>query len=278
MKLKLLTISTLIVALALVWQSSSIGYGTDNGAGATGAPGETAGCSCHGLGGSYGTTVSVQVLSGATPIASYVPGTLYDVKITINNSAGTPVRRGFQAVCLKTSNNAAVNAFSNASAGVQFLTLAGRQYAEHNAPSVSNIFTFKWTAPAAGTGGVTLYAAGLNANNNNASSGDGYNKTSLALTEAVATAANDIETKGLELSIVGNPATEVLNLNLFANENNAFALQLVDALGRVVRTEKLSTAAGENQISVDIRTLPIGNYFVRVQSGAIFSIRQFIKI
>ena len=93
--------------LAFVFSSNSGGRASSAGAGNTSAPGETGTCaSCH-SGGSFGASLSVQVFNAGTttPVTNYMPGTTYDLKVTVTNSSGSPAGYAFQMVALKNSTN-----------------------------------------------------------------------------------------------------------------------------------------------------------------------------
>lgn len=145
------------------------GPGTGGLGDRTGSPVSSATCTqCH-SGGSFGASVSVQVLSGATPVTSYTGGNTYTVIYTVTGSASG---YGFQGGAL-TSTNAAGGAFSAPSANAQLVTISGRPYFEHdNGASATGVFQATWTAPTAFTGNVTFYGIGLAVNGNGGTSGD----------------------------------------------------------------------------------------------------------
>lgn len=194
-KIRLLGSVFLLSFIYIVLNSSSAGRATAANDDKTGAAGQTCG-SCH-SGGSYGTvTTTIQAFAQGTTnaVTSYTAGTVYDIKVTISNTTGTPVGYGFEFTCLTTPGNAAVaNVYTNLSSNtkqklVTTGTFNGRRYTEHSGVSASNIFTFSWTAPAAGTGSVKFYAAGVCVNGANQDNGDKASAgTTLTLTESVST-------------------------------------------------------------------------------------------
>ncbi|MBK7148840.1 MAG: SprB repeat-containing protein [Bacteroidetes bacterium] len=171
--------------------SSSGGRATAANDDRTGAPGSSGTCgNCHG-GGAFGTvTLNIEIFSQGTsnPITAYSGGTTYDMKVTVNKSSGTPAGYGFQLISLTTPGNAPVsNPYTNLSTNVKqkiFTSggLNGRRYVEHNGVTSNNVFSFRWTAPTAGTGPVRFYAAGIAANGSS-SSGDNAGTTTLTLNE-----------------------------------------------------------------------------------------------
>lgn len=188
MKAKRLLLSFFfVVVVGIIITARSGGPAAQLGAGYTGAPGEGNCSSCH-FGGSYGTVtpvIEIFQVGTSTAVTAYTAGTQYDMRVTVNNSAGTPIRRGFQMTTLRVSNNQALAGYSNLGAGVQQAVAGGRTYVEHSSPSVSNQFTFRWTAPASGTGSVRFYASGNCVNNNGGSDGDIAGTANLILPEIV---------------------------------------------------------------------------------------------
>ena len=141
--------------------------------GKTGAPGEGSCTDCHSAnGGGYNgnlmiTGIPVLIEAGET----------YTVTVTTAYTNGSPVKSGFQMVCLNSSNNNS-GTFSNPSVNTTLTTSGGRTYFEHNparnfngAGSLS--WTVDWTAPNGPDGMViTFYANSMIANGNNGTGGD----------------------------------------------------------------------------------------------------------
>jgi len=140
-----------------------------------GAPGEsgvTCG-TCHSNPGAYGfVDIDIRLHSiNGNAVTSYVPGNSYDITIIVNPEVGTPASYGFQAVALDVNNNnAGVFVSENEMIGVRMFD--ERFYAEHNMPSPSPDFTFRWEAPATDVGDVTFYASGSTNNGDGSADGD----------------------------------------------------------------------------------------------------------
>jgi len=166
--------SLLLLASAILFTSYENGPGSRESAfiGAPGELGVTCG-TCHNNPGAYGfVSIDIQMLRpNGTPVASYVPGSNYDIVITVIPEVGTPVGYGFQAVALDDIYNNA-GTFSTQDARINITPLNGRLYAEHNTPSPSNTFSIPWQAPSTFIGNITFYASGNAVNGNGFSSGD----------------------------------------------------------------------------------------------------------
>jgi hypothetical protein len=157
------------------------GGATAGGAGArTGAPSEGLCTNCHG-GGSFTPSISIQMLNGATPISSYTAGNSYTLRVQMSGGSSY----GAQATILRNSNNSTAGSLSSPSSGAAVRAFGSRSYLEHSARSSTGLFTATWVAPAAGTGTVTIYGAGIVCNNLAGSGGDNGTNGSLVLTETV---------------------------------------------------------------------------------------------
>ena len=174
-------------AVYLVTSSYSSGPGL-NGLNRTGSQGTIAGCGngCHTS--SSNTLVTITVDSAGTSLTHYTPGITYTIKIHGTNSANQPAF-GFQFSAAKGVGNAQTQAgtFSGLPTNVHTATVNGMTLVEHGDQLAGSGGTynvsFQWTAPAAGTGTVSMYAA-LNAvNNNNSDNGDQFNTTSVTISE-----------------------------------------------------------------------------------------------
>lgn len=203
--MKKVTLLGLGFSLAVLWvilASSSNGRATAANQGNTGGPGETTTCSsCH-SGGSFGTaSVLIQLFASGTTntVTSYVPGTTYDLRVTVNHTSGTPTGHGFQLTAFKNTSTPLGDTYSNLGANVKKKTVTtgtynGRTYCEHQGVLASNVFNMSWTAPAASTGTVVFYAAGVCANKNNSDNGDKAGNSSLSITEAIPLSATGTTT------------------------------------------------------------------------------------
>lgn len=96
---------------------------------------------------------------------------------------------------------------------------------------------------------------------------------STTITQSVSTCTGiDEITDNNVLTIYPNPANDFINVDL-ENVNDNITIQIVNALGEVVMTEKMET----QQTSLNIHDLVNGVYFVKVESGEGKYIKKFIK-
>jgi hypothetical protein len=205
MKRKILT-GVFLSALGILLMNSSNGAGASQNADRTGSPVANGNCNgCH-SGGTVTPTVTVGLFDGLLPVTSYTPGKTYTLRIIVLG-LGYP-RYGFQTVALS-SGNANAGTITAGSTGTRAITINGRIYGEHTSPSNTGSFDLSWKAPAAGTGTVNFYTAGLGAANPSGDNGDKANTNTLAISEASGTAITTQENENL--SFGPNPVEKELH-------------------------------------------------------------------
>jgi len=237
-----LAASSLIVGISMV--------NSDNGiAGRVGSPGETtcntSGChvgnSLNAAGGSI--TISAPTLTNW----QYFPGAVYPISVTIAR-AGCPIFGvGFEALRSTGANAGTLTAGVGTTLKTATILGNSRTNIVHTlnggtSSTGSKTFTFNWTAPAAGTGTVTFYAAGNATNGNGSPSGDFIYTTSQTVTES----ATGIE-EGLiasSIAIHPNPIVDNINLSFQLKSNENVTVRIFSMEGKLVETavqEKLQS-------------------------------------
>lgn len=240
-------------------QSSSGGRaaaGSDN----SGSPLSSSTCSaCHGSA-SASTLVSVSLLDqNGSAVTEYIPGASYNLSISVSNSNYS--RFGAQAVLLDANNNQAGALDSVSTANTQISVVNNRSYLEHQGRSSTGVFRAKWTAPAAGTGTVTVYAMG-NAVDGSGSSGDAPSSPiSISFTEAVSSSIVSLADE--DLIVWPNPSPNGL---YFFRQNTDLPLdhlRLFNSQGQLVRQENIQGFEGE----ISLEDQPHGIYFLELQTA-----------
>ncbi|MEC7178329.1 MAG: choice-of-anchor V domain-containing protein, partial [Candidatus Thermoplasmatota archaeon] len=161
MRFKALTIFltlTLVMAITMPLSQGNSGGRHNSG---------TSGCNCHG-----GASSSISATENF-PV-EYDPSSS-GYSITIGFTGGSGSGGGFS---LQVNKGSLSNAGSNMQISGSSATHSG---------SGGTSWTFTWTPPAAGSGDVTVNLAIMNANRNGGNSGDVWSKTTLTITELVAT-------------------------------------------------------------------------------------------
>lgn len=160
-------------------------------AGHTGAPGEftCAASGCHNTNPVTATSlISFDTAPTGGLASGYTPGTTYNLFVNLNQlpSNGATQKFGFEVTVLDDNDDLA-GSFTLSNPGLTTLgTTFGREYVGHNTASTTNAWTFRWVAPAAGTGDVTFYVAANVANGTGTTAGDRIYTQSFTFSEASA--------------------------------------------------------------------------------------------
>lgn len=279
MKFKVYMTFFALLFIAILTMSNSPGRAKTQNQGGTLAPGDGQFCGdCH-SGGNFGASIDMKLLEKGTTteVNNYIPGTTYDVEITI--STGTaPAGFGFQAVALKNSDNSGINTWANAAtANTQFATVSStnRRYFEQGTVLTTNVFKAEWTAPAANSGDVTFYLAGNAVNNTGSTSGDQAVSNSATFSEStVSTEA--LENLGISLAIFPNPTVENLTLTLNSNETKDLTINIYNQSGQRVLSENVIAQNGENRFNFEVADYATGVYFVEITDGQFRTAKRFL--
>jgi hypothetical protein len=164
----------------------------------TGAPGDGLCTECHTGVMNLNDGVGSVTIGGVPD--PYTPTQTYTLTVTVRRTV-QEIRWGFELVPLKSSNNSGAGTLANTTLLTATQPFGSRTYISHTtfnpghdgtfeAQPDSATWTFTWTAPAAGAGAVTFYAAGNAANGNGFNSGDHIYTTSVSSME---TSSTDVE-------------------------------------------------------------------------------------
>jgi hypothetical protein len=203
--------------------------------GKTGAPGEGDCTGCHSGSVQNGQTENTLLIAeGFTPVSSYLPGTTYNVSLTMNS---TPAKKGFEAIVIDDVNEAMAGTFATITGGgVQILSSGSKQYASHTSTSntsANNAWLWSWTAPSSDVGGVTFYVATNKANNNGATSGDVIYLSSHKLNSSAGIAVKEsVEQASFEVGYA--PKENMVHMTFSTLSKAKLAFNLVDLQGKSV--------------------------------------------
>jgi len=259
--------------LAFTVMSNSGGRaGAGNGT-ATLAPGESASTcanpSCHGTS-NYDPSISVEVIDdNGNAVTEYTLDQSYTVKLSIVAATGTPAGYGFQMVSLDGDDNN-YNAWgTDLPTGTQVVTLNnGRDYFEHSTRLSDNSVEIQWTAPALNQGDITFYAAGIAANGNGNSGGDGGANHTFTLSSPVMSDVVETLNKST-LSVYPNPVNHTLTLESDWSEGQ---VQIYNYSGKLVS----SSLVLPRQISTS--ALDPGLYLIKISNGNQVMTTRFSKL
>ncbi len=113
-------------------------------------------------------------------------------------------------------------------------TASGRYYMNHRVGATTDgvkEYTFKWTAPALGTGDITFYFASVSSNNDDGSTDDTVYTNTYVITEK-------LKSDGIEnlqtfyASVYPNPASDILNVNFFNHSTSLITVMLISYDGK----------------------------------------------
>lgn len=161
------------LVILIVGPAAVLAFSSGPPDGRTGAPGEGLCTGCH-VGSAADSGPGSLAISGVPE--SYEPGVEYMVSVTLADPDAK--RMGFEAVAVAGSKAGGSISVADARRTQISTTQAGRQYVKHTREGTSpsspgqSQWSFRWTAPPAGTGPVTFYAAGNAANGDGSPSGD----------------------------------------------------------------------------------------------------------
>lgn len=239
--------------------------------GHTGAPGETSCTGCHGGTANTGPGMLSFDLGGIT---QYVPNQTYTGTVKLNQTGVN--KFGFVSLALQNTGNTTIGAFSLIDTARTRLFVDGsRNYVGHTpcgadaTPADSILWQFKWTAPAANVGNITLYLGSLATNHNHATSGDNTYTSSIILTPA-ATSINEIPGIVSELNVYPNPVSDYLSLSFQMHISEIVSIELVDINGRnieVFKWELMPPGIIKKSIDIKDKNIKPGIYFMKVWVG-----------
>jgi hypothetical protein len=267
-----------LALMAVLFLNNSTGAGLNQNTDRTGSPLSPGYCNaCH-SNNAFSPSLAVRLIDGnGQTVTSYTPGASYQLEVVVNTQTAAQ-RYGFQAVALSGTANANAGAFATAT-GIRVVNIAQRQYAEQQNKSASNTFRAPWTAPASGSGPVRFYAAGVAANNNGTSNGDGAaNLGSPLVIPELTSSISDVEALPIALAAFPNPAQDQVTVRIDGAAGFVADVLLFDASGRLVQRENRPILPGRTEWNIDLANLSSGQYWIEVrdelQAGARVAVRK----
>jgi hypothetical protein len=262
----------------LTLQSVSGGRAASGGQDRTGAPGSLGTCAtCHGNPGAFSNTViNLTVTDGASNVVtSYMPGQTYTLAFTIS-SDGNPAGYGMQAIALDASDNNTGDMLLASTSNTQLSTITnGREFIEHQGTNPTNSFTTTWTAPASGTGDVTIHGIGMAVDGTGGTTGDNISATTpFSLTEALGSSISNISETKVSYQLFPNPSNGNVNL---VNKGKAgeSTIRIVDLLGQTVYDNQFFFDTNE-QHYLELNDLIKGIYLVEIKKNQTTEVVQLV--
>lgn len=188
---KKLLLTALPIIVFAVFTSEQM---SDNGKAAkTGSPNEVYCDDCHGDFNRNTGGGSIALTSPSMTGFQYTPGQTYNMSVTVSRSGNSLFGIGLEALTSSNQNAGTLNITDAASTQIKSATAGGvsRRNIVHTldggATANSKVFNFSWTAPAAGTGNVTFYFAGVAGDGDGNESGDYVYSGTQVVTEVTCT-------------------------------------------------------------------------------------------
>jgi hypothetical protein len=274
---KLVLIGTsLLFMLGMLLLDTTGTLSNPNGAPAsnTGSPGDLS-QTCARSGCHAGTASDRDgMISTDIPASGYVAGQTYTITVSITQSGIS--KWGFQ-----------LSPQTNAGSLVGTLTLSdntrtrfvgsGNKYVTHttagnSGASGTSSWNMSWTAPAAGTGDVTFYAAVMAANGNGNTSGDLVFKDNLTISEDPTSALNKVEYVYTPFAFPNPIEGNEITLNVPSKVN---VFQLFDLNGRLWL--EIPNSSKATSYVLDITKVPVGVYLLKMKSDTTEYMQRIIR-
>lgn len=250
MKKALMFMLPLLISALLFssYSGNNLRYPGGAPAGYTGSPADGKDCvDCHG--GSSAPVIGW--ITSDIGVEGYLPGTTYNITVTVSGTGS----KGFEV----SPQDEAGNFYGTLIAGSGTKLVGSNHYITHTSSSSSNpkIWNFQWTAPAAGSGTVTMYGAfALN---------KPVTKTStLVIPENTGVSISEEDISRVKVFPV--PADQQARIIFHLYRSQAGILAMYDAVGS--ETAVISQGlfeAGDHQYMVTTGTLKNGVYFIRFE-------------
>lgn len=276
--------SLLVVTAFLLAPTLALAFSGGPPNGRTGAPGESNCTACHN---SFPVNSGVGSLT-VTDLSNWQPGQQYDVTVTLADPDAS--RWGFEFTILDGAGDS-VGALATVDGNTQTSTSGSRVYAKQTSVGTQTgttdqaSWTVRWTAPAVGTGNVTLYMAGNAANGNSSTSGDHIYTISSAWAEGTASPAPLPALAGAELrSNYPNPFNPRTTLVFEMARGQEAQLAIYSVDGRLVK-QLVSGFQAEGRHEVawdgldrDGRAVPSGTYLYRLVTAGLAQTRTMTLV
>lgn len=212
------------------------------------------------------------------PVTYYGFNEVYTVDVTVARSGISTY--GFDAEVVTANNTDAGVITSNDTSKIQTLRGDRSTNMTHVLPAKTAntaTFSFSWKTPAADSGEVTIYAAGLAANGNGKNTGD-YTYTSIKKLKAITSLVDEHEQMISGISIYPNPVSDAFHVSY--NLKNA---EMVNVNLYTLSGQKLSTlltkehAAGQQNEAIELPSfVNAGAYLLQVNAGSISKMERII--
>lgn len=262
--------------VAGVFIALTAGTMSDNGkAGVTGSPGELDCTDCHS---SYALNAGGgSVTAGSTNMTGwmYDPGVTYHMTLTVARSANSLFGIGAEILTASNQNAGTIVITDATHTVIKTKTVSGvsRRNLVHTlnggAATGSKVFTFDWTAPAAGTGDATMYFCGVAANGNGNENSDYVYLGSQVIAENINNGVSSIE-KSSNVSVYPNPIADHFAVDYTVSTTGPVQINMYNMNGALVAklASKMLSAGTYNDNFYLPSELSAGTYLLSIESAS----------
>ena len=278
----------LVAGLGYITLSSNAGGESANKTGSDGGAGGCGGTGCHNASATPGIAISILLDSAGTMVNTYRPGMSYRIIVTgVNASVDTLPKYGYQLSAISGTAGASgtqAGTFTDlpsmsavSTVGVFSLLGSTASIGSTGTGTTGAMDTFSvgWTAPAAGSGTVTMYAV-LCAANGNATAGneDKWNKVSNAFTEMSTVGMNNIVST-IAINVFPNPVLNDLHVQV-NNAEGTYSICLYDMNGRLMEHQVVDTQNLQCSV-LPMAQYPMGIYQLIVSKNGAYTSLSVVK-
>lgn len=261
MKKQFITITALLFTLGLSVQQI-ISNPTGAPLQASGGPAE-GGATCFQSNCHVGAPTDVtNIITTDIPASGYVPGTTYNITVTVAGSGA----KGFMMSSQNASGTHLGTWMSSSGSKVAFTN-----YITHSTdkPASTAVWSFKWKAPAAGSGETKLYGAFAITRNTT-------RKQSITVQEDGATGVAEVNNGG-KFNAYPNPIIGHLTLSLDLTQSEHMTIRMVSIDGKqsTVLFDGVK-ASGKQEASFDVSEMDNGVYIINIASATTNSYRKVL--
>ncbi|MES2780424.1 MAG: choice-of-anchor V domain-containing protein [Bacteroidota bacterium] len=262
MKKQLIAVTALLFTLGLSVQQI-ISNPTGTPLQASGGPAE-GGATCFQAGCHFGAPSTVtDIITTDVPVAGYTPGTTYNITATVAGSGAKGL--------MVSAQNAGGSHLGTLISGSGSKIVFSSKYLTHTSAktTATGIWTFKWTAPAAGSGAVTLYGAFAITQNTT-------RKQELTIQENTTTGVEEVN-NGVAFTAYPNPVLNHLTLSLDILQSEHQTITLVSVDGKKSKLLFDGTrSSGKQEASFDVSDMENGLYLIHIISATANSYQKVL--
>ena len=92
----------------------------------------------------------------------------------------------------------------------------------------------------------------------------------------IVTAIDETINELVKIKIYPNPTSEMVNIRFDSPVEEEFVLNILDAQGKIIKTDKIELAMSEKQIN--FQDIPSGIYYIRLISGKHINVYKIVKL